>query len=444
MDIKPVFCLTMFILLFYLLCISFGQVNVNASNGYRVHNLDTGLHYATIQEAIDANETLDGHTIFVEAGIYYEHVVVNKILSLIGEDKELAIIDGNGTGTTVLIESWDVSLKRFTIRHGYDGILINMEHQIPNHIVIDSNVISDNSNHGLDIEYGVHNIVKGNTIENNDIGVYLGGCEDNITIYQNEVKNNTQCGIQLDFNLRQPPQARGSHNSLVVCNNITENGVGVQLLGSNNRFYYNNFVNNSIQVTYIPPADPLLPANVWNDSVEGNYWSNYTSVDLNHDGIGDSWHEIDESNVDHYPLMGLSHSYDIFWIEPGFTVNLVSNSSVSNFNVAVVWIDVLPVRVISFNVTGEPEYGFCRLCIPKALTAPPYTIIINQGLTQVLYYNDSICDNGTHRWICFAYEHSTNEVAIVPEFSSFFILPLFMIVTLLTVIIYRTKNVNNK
>ena len=30
-----------------------------------VHNVDTGLDYATIQEAINAPETLDGHTILV-------------------------------------------------------------------------------------------------------------------------------------------------------------------------------------------------------------------------------------------------------------------------------------------------------------------------------------------------------------------------------------------
>ena len=43
-----------------------------------VKNIDTGLDYCTIQAAIDAVETLNGHTITVAAGTYPENVVVNK------------------------------------------------------------------------------------------------------------------------------------------------------------------------------------------------------------------------------------------------------------------------------------------------------------------------------------------------------------------------------
>jgi hypothetical protein len=36
-----------------------------------------------------------------------------------------------------------------------------------------------------------------------------------------------------------------------------------------------------------------------------NYWSDYTGVDANHDGIGDTPYVIDANNTkkDHYPLM---------------------------------------------------------------------------------------------------------------------------------------------
>jgi len=48
----------------------------------RVHNLDTGSNYTTIQAAIDDEATFDGHTIFIDEGVYFEHVVVGKSLSL--------------------------------------------------------------------------------------------------------------------------------------------------------------------------------------------------------------------------------------------------------------------------------------------------------------------------------------------------------------------------
>src|SRR3990172_6744833 len=59
-----------------------------------VHNTNTGLNYATIQEAIDALETLGGHTIRVDAGTYFEHVIVSKSLTLTGEDTVSTVIDG--------------------------------------------------------------------------------------------------------------------------------------------------------------------------------------------------------------------------------------------------------------------------------------------------------------------------------------------------------------
>ena len=90
------------------------KISVEGSSELRVHNIDTGLSYTKIQEAIDANETLDGHTIFVLSGIYYEHVVVKKSVSLIGENKNSTIIDGNKTGTVVRVamvgtrRQWDL------------------------------------------------------------------------------------------------------------------------------------------------------------------------------------------------------------------------------------------------------------------------------------------------------------------------------------------------
>ena len=53
-------------------------------------------NYTTIQGAI--NDANDGDTVFVYNGTYYENIVVDKSINLVGEDNEKTTIDGNKSG----------------------------------------------------------------------------------------------------------------------------------------------------------------------------------------------------------------------------------------------------------------------------------------------------------------------------------------------------------
>jgi nitrous oxidase accessory protein NosD len=103
------------------------------------------LNYTTIQTAIDANETLDGHTILVDAGIYYEHVYMDKQISLIGENRTTAIIDGHGTGHVISVYSNFVAVRGFTIQQSgfFTGLPSGIEIGALNSTIIDNIVISN-------------------------------------------------------------------------------------------------------------------------------------------------------------------------------------------------------------------------------------------------------------------------------------------------------------
>jgi parallel beta-helix repeat protein len=178
---------------------------------YPVHNINTGLDYAAIQEAIDAPETESGHTISVDAGTYYENVVVNKAVSLIGEDKDATVIGGNQVGTVVTMESNNVEISGFTL--------------------MDSGAEWEGSwwDSAILLNCCSNTLIQNNNIINNWCGIWLQGSTSN-TIAQNYITENYMRGIVLVH----------STNNTIVENDATNNGEGVYIGYSSN----NNLTNN--------------------------------------------------------------------------------------------------------------------------------------------------------------------------------------------------------
>jgi len=216
-----------------------------------VHNIDSGKNFSTIQEAINDNETLDGHTILVDAGTYYEHVVVNKSVSLIGENRSTTIIDGNGTGEVVCVNGANnVNIENFSIQNGYGGVIfVN-----GNNNTLRNSVITSQGN-GVNFAFSDNNTLSGNLISNNELGIDFEG-EHNVLRHNNLVDNrysfevsahyiqdidnsNTVNGKTVYYWVNQtnkhvPPDA--GYVALVNCRNmtvenlnLTENGQGLLL-----------------------------------------------------------------------------------------------------------------------------------------------------------------------------------------------------------------------
>ncbi len=263
-------------------------------NPLPVHNINTGLDYATIQEAINAPETLEGHTIFVDDGAYYENVVVNKSLMLIGEDRETTIIDGNETGNVVSVSANGVAIIGFTIQNGVDGIHATYS----NGISISTNIISDNQYDGVFLGDSNNDTVMDNYVGNNNRGIHIKWGANN-TLHDNNVVNNKEFGIVL--------WECGSGNA--ICSNLLQNNtynIGLTETGGA-VIYHNNFFKENAQV-----YGSLL--NIWDDGYPsgGNYWSDYDGTDIykglyqnetGSDGIGDTPYVIDADNRDNYPLL---------------------------------------------------------------------------------------------------------------------------------------------
>ncbi|MDH5788314.1 MAG: right-handed parallel beta-helix repeat-containing protein, partial [Candidatus Bathyarchaeota archaeon] len=285
MNTKLAFVLVLFALLSSLLLMRLYPIEVKAPNSHRVHNLDTALNYTTIQEAINDVATSNGHTIFVEEGIYYEHVVVGKSLSLVGENQYSTIIDGNGTDTVVHVTADSVTIRRFSIKNGSIGIhidnssgsLISENSIIDNYgdaVLIDystncnvySNVVGNNTDRGILVTETQNFIISGNTVYGSKemYGINANSSTNGL-IARNNVYENAFDGIGIV----------SSSICTVVANNVNDNPLyGIYIDESSDSFiYHNNIVNNSIQAAVTNSTIH------WDDGIEGNYWSDYNGTD---------------------------------------------------------------------------------------------------------------------------------------------------------------------
>jgi parallel beta-helix repeat protein len=98
------------------------------------------------------------------------------------------------------------------------------------------------------------------------------------------------------------------HNNIVKGNTLAENEIGIRVNRGqyNSSIYHNNFINNTQQAGCEPGSNVAFDMGY---PVGGNYWSDYTEEDLNGDGIGDTAYTIDSNSEDNYPLMNP-------WIRP--------------------------------------------------------------------------------------------------------------------------------
>jgi parallel beta-helix repeat protein len=373
--------------------------------------------YSKIQDAINAAQ--NGDTVFVHSGTYFEHVIINKALTLIGEEKNSTIIDGSLNGTTVKVEVNSVRISKFTLRRGYEGVSV----QHSNGVTISDNHITLNNFEGLSIADSENSVIANNLIDfNNWDGAFISNTK-NVTVRNNVASSNKISGIyaeesrdnNIDYNTLSNNTYYGIYvenvsSFSVVGNSISLNQfTGIYVLNlTSGVFHHNNFVNNSQQI-FIDDES----SNAWDNGVEGNFWSDYHGSDLfsgpgqsvsGSDGLGDSPYAIDTNNRDNYPLMDVITFFDAGTFDGvPYLVNVVSNSAISSFHLNAT------EKEVSFNVTIETDLGFCRVTIPRiiveALWSEGYRVSIDGEIVSL-----SKWENDAYTYNYFIFNKLSHEV----------------------------------
>jgi parallel beta-helix repeat protein len=327
------------------------------------------------------------------------YTFIDNIYDSIVVERNDIVVDGAGyilQGTGVyeslgidLSHRSDVTISNTRIRYFDDGIRLGKS---SNKIV--DNYLTNNSD-GICLESSSkNNIISGNNITNNWSGIRIRG--SNNIISANNITNNKNYGIYFDY----------SSNNSIVGNNIKNNTCGIYFYeSSNNIVSHNNFINNTKHVKDAHSDAPwLIPpsVNIWDDSVEGNHWSDYEdrypdATELDSSGIWDTPYIIYGNNQDNHPLM-------TYWI-PSPTISIASpeNKRYTVNHVSLTFTLSEPSSWIGYSLDGQTIVKIAGNTTLTGLSAGSHSLIV--------YTKDAAGNTEASEIICFSIKTQQSELS---------------------------------
>lgn len=306
---------------------------VNASISITIRPLEAiTIHvpadYPTIQDAIDA--AWPGDTIIVDSGTYYENVVVNKKVNLLGYDtgSGMPIVDGGGFASScaVNITADGAQLQGFNVTHAIYGINV-----YANFTWVSGNIVTSRSD-GISLFSANDSVVTANTVHNvaNAIGV---GYANNTTVIGNTI-DNANMGVEIIL----------SNNTDLTSNTVRNSGNGILLVGTNFTPVTGNTIsNNTYGLTSLGSSFISITSNLANNNsaVGIGFANTYFSTVIGNIANQNNFSGIIVSSSSNVNVSGnTANENTVFGLTIyNSTLNAFSNNTICNNKNSGIWIN---------------------------------------------------------------------------------------------------------
>jgi len=297
----------------------------------------TGISIAnTLAHAVIRNVSVSG------GDVTYDGVFLDTVANMVVEG---GVFVGNAYGIVAYASSEVAIVNNRVANSFWEGILVESSSSA----VVRGNDVQLAGVYGIDVFTSADVEVRDNTASTSaETGIYLQNV-DRVVVSGNNASSNALLGIGLDY----------ASDVTIIDNSLWDNGYGLDLFDSGRvlarqntigrstmeavSVYYSNNVtidlnrfvsnegglfasfatdltvaHNTFRNNVVQGGDELGTRTAWDRGYPagGNFWSDYTGVDLcsgagqdvctGPDGIGDTPYAVDPDTVDRYPLMTTS------------------------------------------------------------------------------------------------------------------------------------------
>ena len=298
-------------------------------------------NYTKIQDAI--NDAMAGDMIFVfdYSSPYYERLVIDKSISLIGEDRNTTVIDANNYGIVIDIKVDNVIITGFTLINcgksysSWDDNVIRVV-GCENVVIKDNRIsigIADKGNWVAGILFigSSNNLIQNNIIFRGEKKIRTSGIEIDYESSYNNVSGNEIYGYNKGI------ATNGASYNMFYDNYIYNNEWGMQLYGDGNTIINNKISYNSYKGIDLVGWDSIVSENtVTYNGGSGTFCS---GIHI----LGSSSHSITNNHISNNKYVGI-------WVVGPSINNIISDNDISNNDqIGIYFDDFVYHNIVSRN-----------------------------------------------------------------------------------------------